>query len=98
MTAAYPVLSQLLGHYFNDGWDQRGGSTLAIERMIRETPRRTLHQACNELDALLASGVCEPQISDVLQFELGCHVTPADEGVDASTWLRRLRRMMSKAL
>lgn len=98
MTDAYPVLSELLGRYFGAEWDEQAGSKLVIDRMIQETPRHRLQDAAGELAALLSSGVCEPQINDVLQFELGCHVTPAVEGMDASSWLEQLRRKMNKAL
>jgi hypothetical protein len=98
VTTTYPVLSELLGSYFHEQWDPRAGSQPTIERMIQETPRATLQRAVSELDALLSSGVCEPQLTDVLQFELGCNVTPADENVDASGWLEQLRRELSQAL
>jgi hypothetical protein len=98
MTTTYPVLSELLSSYFDEEWDQQGGTTLTIERMIHETPRAKLQTALVELDALLSSGVCEPQLTDVLQFELGCHVAPSSEAMDAASWLEQLRRAMSKAL
>jgi hypothetical protein len=98
MTAAYPALSELLGSYFHEQWDHRSGSQPTIERMIQDTPRAKLQRALVELDALLSSGVCEPQLTDVLQFELGCNVTPANENVDASGWLHELRRELSKSL
>jgi CdiI immunity protein len=98
MTSEYPVLSGLLGRYFHEGWPEHVSSRLVIDRMIEQTPRDTLRLAFRELDRLLASGVCEPQLTDVLQFELGCHIAPGDEGIDASTWLMQLRRVMSEAV
>jgi hypothetical protein len=98
MTSEYPVLGDLLRRYFHAGWSQDAGSKAVIARMIEQTPSDTLRVAFSELDNLLTSGVCEPQLTDVLQFELGCHITPSEEGVDASAWLMQLRRVMSEAL
>lgn len=41
----------------------------------------------DEVHELLGRGLCDMQMSDVIAFELGCHLRPADMGLTPSEWL-----------
>lgn len=84
----YAQLTRVLGRYYGENWDAAGErSDEVLERALQETGRPELQTLLRELDELRASGVCEPQLSDVVRYELGCYITPEREGLDMTTWL-----------
>ena len=85
---------ELLQQYFCAGWRNGGRSTEdVLSAMIsRESPAR-LMAACAGITDLLDRGLCEPQLLDVVLYEIGCDVAPEREG-DASSWLEAIRRRL----
>lgn len=45
-----------------------------------------------EADTLLRRGLCDMQLADLLAFELGCHLRPAEMGMTPAAWLAWVRR------
>ena len=88
----YPTLVQLLGGSFRQDRVLEGVRTDDIlAEMVREASTDQLRAALRELDALLGRGLCEPQLSDVVLYEIGCHIAPEHEGLDTSAWLVKVR-------
>lgn len=97
MTARFPTLERVLGGYFHRGWshdDRTTGDVLAA--ILRDEPAERVRAVLRELDALLASGLCEPQLTDVVLYEIGCDIAPDAEGLDMSAWLRRVRETLAR--
>ena len=99
MTLAYPTLVQLLGGSFRQDRMLEGERTDDIlAEMVREASTDLLREALRELDALLGRGLCEPQLSDVVLYEIGCHIAPEREGLDTSAWLARVRESIHRSV
>lgn len=82
-------LAALLEDAFPRDWE-RGDSADAAQRLraslaTRNTARR--RHIAHELDGLLDRGLCDMQLADVVAFELGCHLRPAQLGMTPSEWL-----------
>lgn|SRR5690606_1587135 len=99
MELAYPTLVQLLGAHFQDDRMVDAESTdEALAEMVRAAPVDTLRAALRELDALLGQGLCEPQLRDVVLYEIGCHIAPEREGLDTSAWLAKVRESIGQRI
>jgi peptide-methionine (S)-S-oxide reductase len=84
----YPVVTRLLGGRFHEHWAASGEPwQQVLDRLLQQSNAQELHALLRELEELGAAGICEPQLSDVVHYEIGCYVTPEDEGMDMSTWL-----------
>ncbi|HEX7088555.1 MAG TPA: contact-dependent growth inhibition system immunity protein [Longimicrobiales bacterium] len=95
----YPALVQLLGGYFHPDWSSVAGrSDAVLAAMLRDEPVERLRAALRELDALLGRGLCEPQLRDVVLYELGCDFDPESEGLDTSRWLENVRSEIRRRL
>lgn len=92
MTAPYAHLTELLAPYFPRGWAAHG-TTLGdvVSRMTREAPPELLRAGLAELDYLIGRGLCEPQLRDLVLYELDCEIEPDLVDLDYSTWLLLLR-------
>lgn len=42
---------------------------------------------CEEVEKILGRGLCDVQVSDLIAYELGCHLRPAEMGMTPSGWL-----------
>jgi hypothetical protein len=92
MPAPYANLAELFSTYFHREWMRTSRSTSdAVALMLREAPREELRAGLAELDHLLGSGLCEPQLRDLVLYELDCYIDPDLEGLDFSSWLLRVR-------
>jgi hypothetical protein len=92
MPAPYANLAELFSTYFHQDWMRTSRSTSdAVALILREAPREQLRAGLAELDRLLASGLCEPQLRDLVLYELDCYIDPDLEGLDFSSWLLRVR-------
>lgn len=91
MPSFYTNLAELLAPYFHQGWSAEG-ATLddVVSHIARDTPPELLRAGLTELDQLIGSDLCEPQLQDVVLYELDCHIDPALVGLDYSTWLLHL--------
>jgi hypothetical protein len=99
MTPPYSTLADLLAGYFHPDWARAAGSSdEVLAALVRETPPQTLHLALAELDEILARDLCEPQLRDLVLYELDCHVAPEREGVDMSAWLLHMRELLGTNL
>lgn len=97
MELAYPTLVRLLGDHFQDDRLLDAGSTdEVLAEMVRGAPVDALRAALRELDALLGRGLCEPQLRDVVLYEIGCHIAPEREGLDTSAWLVKVRESIRR--
>lgn len=87
----YPQLARALGRWYPDNWDAHGArSDDVLQRALQATSSAELRSIRRELDELRASGICEPQLSDVVRYEMDCYVAPEREGLDMSGWLERV--------
>lgn len=60
------------------------------ERLRRCLARRDSAQRQriqSQVRALLGRGLCDVQLADLLAFELGCHLRPAEMGCTPAEWL-----------
>lgn len=98
MPAPYANLADLLSPYFHQGW-ANNGITLGdvVARMARESPPDLLRAGFAELDQLIGSGLCEPQLRDVVLYELDCEIDPDLDGLDFSAWLLQVRDHLRRA-
>lgn len=82
-------LSGLLEEAFPPDWRARPdpsiGERLRLGLSRRDESQRTAIQM--ELRELLGRGLCEMQLSDVVSFELGCHLRPAEMNMTTAEWL-----------
>lgn len=98
MRLPYVELAELLSPYFHRDWTRAAASTDDVLAVIfREAPPDRLRAGLAELDHLLASGLCEPQLRDLVLYELDCYIDPDLEGLDFSTWLLQLREHLRRA-
>lgn len=98
MTPRLTDLAELLSAYFHRDWTRTAaGSGDVVAAMLRDAPPDRLRAGLAELDHLLASGLCEPQLRDLVLYELDCYIDPDLEGLDFSTWLVRLREQLRRA-
>jgi len=99
MALAYPTLVQLLGGSFHQDRLLEGERTDDIlAEMVREASTDQLREALRELDALLGRGLCEPQLRDVVLYEIGCDIAPEREGLDTSAWLVKVRESLHRSV
>lgn len=97
MPAPYTHLAELLAPYFRRGWADHGTAVGdVVARMTREASPDLLHAALAELDHLIGRGLCEPQIRDVVLYELDCEIEPDRVGLDYSAWLLLLRDQLHR--
>lgn len=99
MNQPYSTLADLLSSYFHENWMRDAASAddiLAL--MIRDAPAHQLRAGLAELDLLIGSGLCEPQLRDLVLYELDCHFAPETAGVDISVWLLQLRDRLRRAV
>lgn len=83
---------RLLGVYFHeDRIRAHGTAEGCLDRMVEEASPRERQEAASEIALLLARGLCENQIRDVLLYEVGCAYAFERDGHDASSWLRHVR-------
>lgn len=57
-----------------------------------DVPAAQLRAALRELDQLIERDLCEPQLTDLVRYELGCDLPPIYGVVETSGWLRRFRQ------
>lgn len=99
MELAYPTLVQLLGDHFQVDRMLDGESTdEVLAEVVRDASADTLRAALRELDALLGRGLCEPQLRDVILYEIGCNITLEREGLDTSAWLAKVRESIHRGV
>jgi hypothetical protein len=96
MDPMYPALTRLLGGCFHADWSSAGRSDAVLAAMLRDEPVERLRSGLAELDALLRCGLCEPQLRDVVLYEIGCHIAPEREGLDTSAWLAKVREAIRR--
>ncbi|HEY0672778.1 MAG TPA: hypothetical protein VGD27_10950 [Longimicrobiales bacterium] len=68
--------------------------TLMIQAGVQQQsdmPAAQLRAALRELDELIERDLCEPQLSDLVRYELGCDLPPIYGAVETSVWLARFR-------
>ena len=85
------ALAGILGEAFPPGWDQ--GRTTAQERLGASIASRTPAERIRivqDVEDVLGRGLCDMQLSDLIAYELGCHLRPAAMGLTPSDWLRWL--------
>ena len=91
----YDDLAALLAEAFPAGWEASGRDW--EERLRRgwdacePAARARVHR---QVDALLSGSLCEPQLADLLAFELDCHLEPARLGMTVAEWLHGLRGLL----
>lgn len=100
MNQPYSNLAELLSSYFHEHWmrDEAVSADEVLALMIREAPAHRLRAGLAELDLLIGSGLCEPQLRDLVLYELDCHFAPESAGVDISAWLVQLRDRLRRAV
>lgn len=89
-----PDLTALLEDAFPPGWDRRGQTT-PEERLRSRVALRD--DACRrrillQLRHLMDRELCDMQLTDLIAFELGCHLHPAEMGLTATAWLEWVAR------
>lgn len=95
MPVPYTTLANLLAAHFPRGWERRAASADdVVAHLLSVEPPDRLRAACAELSAILSNGLCEPQLRDLVLYELGCHIDPQLDGLDVSAWLIDLRDRM----
>jgi hypothetical protein len=98
MPTPYANLSELLAPYFHREWRDTARSTGdVIALILLDAPREQLRAGLGELDHLLASGLCEPQLRDLILYELDCYIDPDLEGLDFSGWLWQIHEYLRRA-
>ncbi|HET9947682.1 MAG TPA: contact-dependent growth inhibition system immunity protein [Longimicrobiales bacterium] len=98
MAPSVDTLARLLGSAFHRDWEREQASAGAcLERALASAGPAELRAAAEEIDALLARGLCEAQVRDVLLYEIGCWYAPERDGTEASTWLARVRARLAGA-
>lgn len=92
-------LESLLGDCFASGWMREASDVDdVLSVMIDREGNARFRAALEELDELLGRGLCEPQLRDVVLYELGCEIAPERNGRDVSAWLRHVQRAWSQAV
>ncbi|HET9439408.1 MAG TPA: hypothetical protein VFO52_04530 [Longimicrobiales bacterium] len=68
--------------------------TQVIQAQVQQqtdVPAAQLRAALRELDDLIERDLCEPQLTDLVRYELGCDLPPIYGRVETSVWLSRFR-------
>lgn len=98
MTPPYATLADLLATAFHPDWTRSAESSdEVLAALVRDAPAPRLRLALAELDEILARDLCEPQLRDLVLYEIDCHFAPEREGVDMSAWLRHVREVLGRA-
>jgi hypothetical protein len=92
MPVPYTTLGSLLASHFHRGWENDAASADdVVACILRVEPPDRLRAARAELELILNSGLCEPQLRDLVLYELDCYIDPQLDGLDFSAWLLHLR-------
>ena len=81
-------LTRLLEEAFPPDWDATGSApSERLGASLRHRDASERRRIVGEVEALLQRGLCEMQLSDVIAYELGAHLSPQDMGLTPSAWL-----------
>jgi hypothetical protein len=89
-------LTELLEEALPSDW--RVGAATPAERMRsclagrNDTTRALILQ---EVEDLRGRGLCDMQLSDLVAFELGCHLRPSEMGLTPAEWLAWVGRQVA---
>lgn len=91
-------LGELLQEAFSAAWSHRREGT-PEERLRNCLARRDSgcrSRILRDVQHHLERGLCDMQMSELIAFELGCHLRPAEMGLTASEWLRWVGRQVAR--
>lgn len=82
------TLAKLLQTAFPPEWREEGESPEgALDRAVARLGREDRAEAVQELADLRQRGFCDMQLDDLIAYELGSHLRPAELGLTPAAWL-----------
>jgi hypothetical protein len=96
-SARFPELERLFATHFVEDWRVLYSSPgEAIGRGIDDRSVDELRLVLNELNELLGLRMGEPELRDVLSYDLGSYYVPADR--TCTDWLKEVTSQLEEAL
>lgn len=90
------ALGQLLGCYFHQDWpDEFDGDESALQAIIATESREQIQAGIIEIEMLLALGLSEDQLKEILVNKVGCYFDPESQGATYAQWLRKVREKLA---
>lgn len=99
ITQKLETISQILGCYFHQNWNEEfDDDTAALQAIISSETKERLLDAFTEVDTLLGMGLSESELREIISGEAGCYFEPDSRKITYKDWLRQVRDAFLSAL